>query len=781
MSEKIDIKIDNNEELNFLPVIALRGMVIFPESLIHFDLGRERSINALQEAMNEDRTVFLVPQIDSEVDDPKAGDLHKIGVVAKIKQIIKLNDGFMKVLIDAKYRAKVLEYDLEADYISALVKPYPINKVKAKEKDTMEAFVRIIKETFEDYMDVAPKMGKEVVFNVFAIADANTLCEYIATNVMFKLEDKMTVLKENSVEKRLKYILDFLNNEYNVLQIEADIKSKVQYELEKNQKEYYLRQQIRTLSQELDTSEEGVSETEEYKEKINALKISDDSKTKLLKELTRLERMSSSSQEAAVIRTYLDTCLDIPWDIQTKEQVDILKAEKILDKKHYGMNKVKDKVLEILAVRQLSDKVKGQIICLVGPPGVGKTSIASSVAECLDRNFVRVSLGGVRDESEIRGHRRTYVGAMPGKIVNSFISAKSNNPVILLDEIDKLAGDFRGDPAAALLEVLDSEQNMNFKDHYIDMPLDLSDVFFIATANNYNSIPRPLLDRMDIIELSSYTREEKFNIAKKHLIPKQLDKNGVKKLIKFNNSAIYEMIDSYTKEAGVRSLERVIVSIIRKSAKLIAKKTEEVVLINKEKVIELLGPQKFKSTETNLKDTIGVANGLAWTSVGGEMLPIEVTVIPNGSGKLELTGSLGNVMKESCRIALSYIKANAKKYKVETEFSKIDIHIHAPEGAVPKDGPSAGITLTTALLSVLTNKKVKGNVAMTGEVTLQGRVLPIGGLKEKAMAAYREGIKTVIIPFDNEPNLYDVDKVIKEKITFVPVKNVDEAIDINLC
>ncbi len=781
MSDKIDIKIDNDNHMDFLPVIALRGMVIFPESLVHFDLGREKSINALQEAMNEDRTIFLVPQIDSEVDEPKAKDLHKIGVVAKIKQIIKLNDGFMKVLIDAKYRAKVEEYDLEADYISALVKPYPISKVKDSQKDTIEAFVRIIKETFESYMDVAPKMGKEVIFNVFAIEDGNMLCEYIATNVMFKIEDKMTVLKENSVEKRLKFVLDFLNNEYNVLQIEADIKSKVQYELEKNQKEYYLRQQIRTLSQELDTSEDGVSESEEYKNKINALSISEDSKNKLLKELTRLERMSASSQEAAVIRTYLDACLDIPWDTQTKEQVDIIKAEKILDKKHYGMEKVKDKVLEILAVRQLSDKVKGQIICLVGPPGVGKTSIASSVAECLNRNFARVSLGGVRDESEIRGHRRTYVGAMPGKIVNSIIGAKSNNPVILLDEIDKLAGDFRGDPAAALLEVLDSEQNMNFKDHYIDLPLDLGNVFFIATANNYSAIPRPLLDRMDVIELSSYTREEKFNIAKKHLIPKQLEKNGVKKLIKFNNSAIYEMIDGYTKESGVRNLERVIVSIIRKSAKIIAKQKEEIVSVDKTKVVELLGPEKFKTSDIKIKDTLGVANGLAYTSVGGEILPIEVTIIPNGTGKLELTGSLGNVMKESCRIALSYIKANAKKYNIKTEFSKIDIHIHAPEGAVPKDGPSAGITLTTALLSVLTNRKVKGDVAMTGEVTLQGRVLPIGGLKEKAMAAYREGMKTVIIPFDNEANLYDVDKVIKEKIKFVPVKNIDEAISVNLC
>ncbi len=780
MATKVKVKVDNKNDYKYLPVIALRGMVLFPESLIHFDIGREKSINALNEAMDSNRLIFISTQIDADIEDPADDELHKVGVVAQIKQIIKLNEGVMKVLVDALYRAKADSFSVDEKMIHALVTPYPMSKIPEKKQETIEALLRSIKESFEMYTSVAPKMSKEVIYNTFAIEAPNALCEYIASNVMFKIEDKIYIQNENSVEKRLKFILNFLISEYNVLKIEEDIKSKVQYELEKNQKEYYLRQQIKTISQELDISEDGVSEMDDYRDKILELNLDGDSQLKLLKEVARLERMSQSSQEAGVIRTYLDTCLEIPWHIESKERVDIIEAEKILNKKHYGLLQVKEKVLEILSVNQLSKDVKGQIICLVGPPGVGKTSIATSIAECLNRNYVRVSLGGVRDESEIRGHRRTYVGAMPGKIVNSLIQAKSNNPVLLLDEVDKMVGDFRGDPASALLEVLDSEQNTNFKDHYVDLPLDLSNVFFIATANNYNSIPKPLLDRMDIIELSSYTREEKFHIAKKHLIPKQLAKNGVKKLVKFNDSAIYEIIDGYTKEAGVRTLERTIISLLRKSAKVLATKEEEKVTITKAKVTQLLGPEKFKTTGLDLKDRVGVANGLAWTSVGGEMLPIEVTQIPNGNGKLELTGSLGDVMKESCKIALSYIKSNAQRYDIKTDFNKIDIHIHAPEGAVPKDGPSAGITLTTALVSMLTQRAVKGDVAMTGEVTLQGRVLPIGGIKEKAMAAYREGIKTVIIPYDNEPNLYDVDSIVKEKITFLPVKNVDDALNANL-
>lgn len=780
MSVKVKVKTDKLGEYVHLPAIALRGLVIFPGSTVHFDVGREKSINAINEAMSLDRMIYLVPQVDMDIEDPAQADIYDVGVVAEIKQVLKLQDGLVKVMVDAKYRAKTIDVEKNNKFISAIVKQFPVNKIRSGRENNAEALIRSIKQTFEMYLTVGPKLAKEIVSNVFLTDDANKLCEYIAANIMFRIEDKMSILTENSLEKRMNYVLKFLSNEYEVLKIEADIKAKVHAEMDRSQKEYYLRQQIKTMTEELEEGEDTRKESDEYREKISKLGLPQDKTEKLLKEVNRLEKMMGSSQEAAVIRTYLDTCLSLPWNISTKEQMNVLKAQQILDKGHYGMEKVKEKVLEILSVRQIKEDIKGQIICLVGPPGVGKTSIASSIAECLGRNFVRVSLGGVRDESEIRGHRRTYVGAMPGKIVNSLINAKSNNPVLLLDEIDKLAGDFRGDPAAALLEVLDSEQNHSFNDHYIDMPIDLSNVFFIATANNMSAIPAPLLDRMDIIELSSYTREEKFNIAKKHLIPKQLEKNGMKPYVKFNDNAIYEIIDCYTKEAGVRNLERTVVDLLRKCAKIIASGKAEKVTLNKNKVMDMLGAEKFKPNSLDLIDTVGVANGLAWTSVGGEMLPIEVTVIPNGAGRLELTGSLGDVMKESCKIALSYIKANAEKYGITTDFSKIDIHIHAPEGAVPKDGPSAGITLTTALLSVLTKRSVKGNVAMTGEVTLQGRVLPIGGLKEKAMAAYREGIKTVIIPFDNQPNLQDVDIKVKERIKFVPVKTIDQAISVNL-
>ncbi len=781
MSVRVKVKVDNKSEYLHLPALALRGLVCFPDSMIHFDVGREKSINAVNAAMAADRMIFLVPQVDIDVDDPAKADIYDVGVVAEVKQVLKMQqEGFVKVMVQARNRAKAVDIDEEGKHLTALIKEYPVSKIRSGRENIVEALVRSVKETFEVYLSVAPKLSKEVISRVFGEDDPHKLCEYVAANVMFRIYDKMSVLAENSPEKRLNYVLKFLNNEFQVLKLEADIKAKVHAEMEKSQKEYYLRQQIRTISEELDEGEDTRKESDEYRDRIRALNLPADSTEKLLKEVNRLEKMMSSSQEAAVIRTYIDTCLSLPWNTSTKEQNNVLKAEQILDKGHYGLEKVKEKVLEILSVRQIKNDVKGQIICLVGPPGVGKTSIASSIAECLNRNFVRFSLGGVRDESEIRGHRRTYVGAMPGKVINSIINAKSKNPVILLDEIDKLASDFRGDPAAALLEVLDSEQNHAFVDHYIDLPFDLSDVFFIATANNLSTIPAPLRDRMDIIELSSYTREEKFNIAKKHLIPKQLDKNGMKPYVKFNDRAIYEIIDCYTKEAGVRTLERTIVDILRKCAKVIASKQAEKITVNKKKVIELLGAEKFKPNNMELVDTVGLANGLAWTSVGGEMLPIEVTVIPNGNGRLELTGSLGDVMKESCKIALSYIKSNAERYGIETDFSKIDIHIHAPEGAVPKDGPSAGITLTTALLSVLTKRSVKGDVAMTGEVTLQGRVLPIGGLKEKAMAAYREGIRTVIIPYDNRPNLEDVDKVVKEQIKFVPVKTIDQAISVNL-
>ena len=779
MAVKIDNEVDDKNEQLVLPTIALRGLVLFPNNFVSFDVGREQSINAIEAAMKADRLVYLVPQMDFDVDEPQAEDLYDIGVTAEVKQILRIHENIIKVLVETKVRAKTIDIEFD-EYIISTIKPYPLAKARSNNSDKMKALSRTIKDSFEQYISVAPKISKEVISNTFAIDDPNELCEYIATNIMFKVEDKMQILTENSVIKRLNYVLNLLNEEYKILKIENEIKDKIQLEIDKNQKEYYLRQQMKAISEELDGSDSLQKESEIYRHKIISLKLNKDNEDKLLKEVSRLERMSASSQEATVSRTYIDTCLDIPWNNKSKEQINVNKAKHILDNGHYGLTNVKDKVLEILSIRKLSNSSKGQILCLVGPPGVGKTSIASSIAKCLGRNFARISLGGVRDEAEIRGHRRTYVGALPGKIVNALIQAKTKNPVILLDEIDKMSGDFKGDPAAALLEVLDAEQNHNFKDHYIDMPVDLSEVFFIATANSFSGIPAPLLDRMDIIELSSYTREEKFNIAKKHLIPKQLEKNGMKPYVKFTDSGLYYIIDSYTKEAGVRTLERTIVDILRKCAKKITMENVDKISVTKNVVSELLGVEKYLPNPTLLSDNIGVANGLAWTQVGGEMLPIEVTVIPNGNGKLELTGSLGDVMKESCKIALSYIRSNVEKYKIEQDFSKIDIHIHAPEGAVPKDGPSAGITLTTALLSVLTKRKVRGTVAMTGEVTLQGRVLAIGGLKEKSMAAYREGIKTVIIPYDNIKNLEDVDAKVKENVKFVPVKTIDEALAVNL-
>ncbi len=780
MSERINIKTDTNIDYFHLPTVALRGLVIFPDSVVHFDVGREKSINAINEAMKGNRLVYLVPQADITVEDPSQADIYDVGVLASVKQILKHQDGVIKVMVEALERAKTVDISNDGDYLTAIIKPYPVKTIRSDRLNTVEALVRTIKEKFEEYLTVAPKISRDIIGKIFDEENPNLLREALAATVMFKVEDKMNIMAENSVEKRLKYVLEYLNNEIEVLKIESEIKYKVHSEMDKSQREYYLRQQIKTISDELGDGEDTTGECDEYREKIAAANMGKENKEKLLKEVNRLEKMMGSSQEAAVIRTYLDTVLSLPWNESTKEQLDIKKAETILNRDHYGLDKVKEKVLEILAIRQISNDTKGQILCLVVPPGVGKTSIAKSVAECLGRNYRRLSLGGVRDESEIRGHRRTYIGAMPGKIINTMIDAKSSNPLILLDEIDKLAGDFRGDPAAALLEVLDSEQNNSFVDHYIDLPFDLSKVFFIATANDRSSIPGPLLDRMDVIELPSYTREEKFNIAKKHLIPKQLDKNSMKSCVKFNDAAIYEIIDCYTREAGVRNLERTIVTLLRKCAKEILSDDIAKITLTKEKVKNLLGVERFKRDENEHADLVGVANGLAWTSVGGEMLPIEVALIPTGSGKLEITGNLGKVMEESCRIALSYIKANKEKYGIKYDFSKIDLHIHAPEGAVPKDGPSAGVTITTALLSVLTDRKIKGDVAMTGEVSLQGRILPIGGLREKRMAAYREGMKTVIIPYGNKPNLEEVDAIVKEKIKFIPVKTVDRAISVNM-
>ena len=559
--------------------------------------------------------------------------------------------------------------------------------------------------------------------------------------------------------------------------MEKEIDDKVNEQMDKNQRDYYLREQMRAIADELDETEDARAEADTYRGRIQALPLPEEAHEKLMKETDRLARMQGNSQEAAVIRTYLDTCLDLPWGKSTVDNLDIKRAQSILDRDHYGLKKVKDRILEILAVRKLSPDVKGQIICLVGPPGVGKTSIARSIAECMGRTYARMSLGGVRDEAEIRGHRRTYIGAMPGKIMSALSTAKTSNPLLLLDEIDKLAGDFRGDPAAALLEVLDPEQNKTFKDHYLDIPFDLSDVLFITTANDASAIPGPLLDRMDLIELPSYTRVEKFHIARNHLLPKQLKNNGLEGIVALTDDAIYGVIDGYTREAGVRNLERTLVDVLRKCARTIAAGDAEQVTVSAEDLENLLGPRRVKPEFLNRTQMVGVANGLAWTSVGGETLPIEVQVIEEGSGKIELTGSLGDVMKESAQLALTYTRVHAKEYGIDAaKLKTVDIHIHAPEGAVPKDGPSAGVTLTTALISCLSGRPVRGDVAMTGEITLHGNVLPIGGLREKSMAAYREGMKTVLIPQDNVSDLYDVDPVVKKAIHFVPVSDLSQVL-----
>ena len=588
-------------------------------------------------------------------------------------------------------------------------------------------------------------------------------------------------MDENTLAGRLEKLIELLRRECQVMQIEKEISDKVNESMDKNQRDYYLHEQLNIISSELGEGDDTHAEAEDYRRRILELHLEEESETKLLKEVDRLAKMQGSNQEATVIRTYLDTCLDLPWNTFTEDDLDIRKAQEILDHDHYGLKKVKDRILEMLAVRKLAPDVKAQIICLVGPPGVGKTSIARSIAKCLHRKYVRLSLGGVRDEAEIRGHRRTYIGAMPGKIISAMITAKSQNPLILLDEIDKLAGDFRGDPAAALLEALDPEQNNTFKDHFLDIPYDLSHVLFITTANDLGGIPAPLRDRMDIIELPSYTRVEKYNIARRHLLPKQLELCGLTGKVTLSQQALYGIIDGYTREAGVRTLERTINSVLRKCARKIASGDTEKVSVTESMLEELLGPRMVKPEFLNRDNAVGIANGLAWTSVGGETLPIEVQVIEDGAGKITVTGSLGDVMKESAQLAITYARVHAAEYGIDAEkLKKCDLHIHAPEGAIPKDGPSAGVTLTTALISCLSGRPVRGDVAMTGEITLHGNVLAIGGLREKSMAAYREGMKLVLIPKDNESDLYDVDEEVKQNLQFVPVSTLAQVLDIAL-
>jgi len=657
------------------------------------------------------------------------------------------------------------------------VRPVPVRGIGADKRTQTEALVRSLKDCFEEYLSYNPQISKDVIYNIVSSDSPLFLSEYMPANLLLKYEDKQTILNESSLLSRLEKLLMLLRQECQVLEIERDLDDKVNASLDKGQREYYLREQMHIISEELGDSEDTRAEADTYRQKIAALKLDDESTEKLLKECDRLARMQSNSAESGVIRSYLDTCLGLPWHITTEDDLDQAHARRVLDREHYGLQKVKERILELLAVRRLNTEVKGQIVCLVGPPGVGKTSIAHSIADCMGRKFARMSLGGVHDEAEIRGHRRTYIGAMPGRIISAINSAKSSNPVILLDEIDKLAGDYKGDPSSALLEVLDPEQNRTFKDNYLDIPFDLSEVLFITTANDASTIPGPLYDRMDVIELPSYTRTEKFNIAKRHLLPKQLKNNGLNGKVTMTSGAIYEIIDGYTREAGVRNLERTITSVLRKCAQKIAAGETEKISVSGTMVKSLLGPEKVKPTFISRTDSVGIANGLAWTSVGGEMLPVEVAVIPNGTGKIEITGSLGDVMKESAQLAVTYARVHAEEYGIAPDrFKNTDLHIHAPEGAVPKDGPSAGVTLTTALVSALSGIPVRHDLAMTGEITLHGNVLPIGGLKEKSMAAFREGISTVLIPKENATDLYEVDDEVKEKIHFIPVERLSQVL-----
>lgn len=760
-----------------IPVLALRGLVLFPHMVLHFDVGREKSLHALSMAMNGDRKIFLVAQIDENEETPSMSGLYKVGTVAEIRQIVRSQGESLRVLVDGCYRGKLLDM-FEEDKVSVgEVLPYPAAG-RIANRPFSDALVRTVKDLFDEYVSLAPRMPKEIVDNILECSDPALIAEYIAGNIPFEVQDKQHLLEQNSTRRRLEIIAQLLESENEILALEADIQDRVKEAMDKNQRDYYLREQLRVINEELGDGDASYEEPDEFREKIKALLTTDDNKEKLLKEVSHLEKMPPNSQEAAVIRSYLEICLELPWGCYTKDIIDLKKAAKLLDKEHYGLKKIKERVLEALAVRALAPDINGQILCFVGPPGVGKTSIVRSIAQTMGRRYARIALGGIKDESEIRGHRKTYVGSMPGRIINAIKQAGSANPVLLLDEVDKLSNDYRGDPSSALLEVLDAEQNCTFRDHYIEMPFDLSHVFFIATANDRSAIPTALLDRMEVIELPSYTREEKFQIAKRHLLPKQRERHGLTiQQIAVTDGAIYDLIDHYTREAGVRTLERRLAALCRKvAAKVVAGEAAEKITIKSAELPDYLGPRYITEDIVPKEDSIGLVNGLAWTAVGGELLQVETAIVP-GTGKTITTGSLGDVMKESVMAAITYIRSVAESYEIENTFYKDkDIHIHFPEGAVPKDGPSAGITTCTALISALANIPVRHDVAMTGEITLRGRVLAIGGLREKSMAAYKSGIKTVIIPAANEPDLAEIDDVVKKAIHFIPVHTMEEVL-----
>lgn len=762
--------------ISTLPLLALRGLVVFPNTTVQFEVGRDKSIQALQEAVNTDQCIFLVAQQNIADEDPAPSALCKTGVVVRLLQVLRMPSDTVRVKVEALYRARVRNMVQVEPFMVAEVREVQTRSMADKEGET--AFFRTCRDYFHKYIECGGDVADAARSDLMMLRDNATFADRITDLLPTTPENKQKVLDALSLEARFEEVVRILADEVRIAELERGIERQVQSAIDKNQRDYYLHEQMRVIASELGEDDDPVNEADELREKVKALNLAAEVEEKLLKECGKLAKMPYGSHEATVVRNYLDTCLQLPWHTFSEENLDIEAARRVLDRDHYGLEKVKERILEVLAVRHLTGGTKGQVICLVGPPGVGKTSIAKSVAEALGRTYVRVSLGGVRDESDIRGHRRTYIGSMPGRIIHAIEKAKTSNPLILLDEIDKLGNSYNGDPSAALLEVLDTEQNNAFVDHYLEVPYDLSQVLFITTANNAENIPSPLFDRMDVITLSSYTAEEKFRIARQHLVKKQLAQNGLdSKKLRFSDKAIRLMIDGYTREGGVRSLERLIAKICRKRAQELLSAAEYTLTVTDKTLSTYLGPRRYKEEADAKKDEIGVVNGLAWTSVGGETMPVEVAVL-DGTGKVELTGSLGDVMKESAKAALSYVRSRADRWNIAGDFYKTkDIHIHVPEGAVPKDGPSAGVTMATAMVSALTGIPVRHDVAMTGEISLRGRVLPIGGLKEKTMAAYRHHMKTVVIPQDNESDLSEVDDVVRRSIHFVTAHNMDTVLE----
>lgn len=774
---------ESNENLFLeLPIIPLRGIVVFPKMVLHFDVGRKKSIKALQKAMDDDQKVFLVCQKDASVDEPNIDDMYDVGVICTIRQMMRIpGSENMRVVVEGDERATLYSFTSVKPYIGGLVEIAGDNNSNLEISDDEDkAYQRIIKREFERYASLMPKISNEVIAKVISIKNSGELADFVCSNTFLDYYEKQDVLSALDPSERICQLVVYLKKENNALEIESEIQEKVQNEIDKSQREYYLREEMKVISEALGESDNPLEEAEEYKSKVSALKCSDDIKEKLLKECDKLAKMPSGSHEGTVERNYLDKCLEIPFGKYTKDSINLEKSRKILDKEHYGLDKVKERIVDSLAVYKRNPEFNGQILCLAGPPGVGKTSIVKSLAKSMGRKYVRIALGGIHDEAEIRGHRKTYIGSMPGRIVEAVIKSGVMNPIILLDEIDKVGNDFKGDPSSALLEALDPEQNNSFADHYIEFPLDLSRVLFITTANDVSAIAGPLYDRMEVIELNSYTALEKFYIAKKHLVKKEMIKHSLtSREFKISDDAINILIENYTREAGVRTLEKQIATLCRKATVSLESGAKSFKVTDKN-IEEYLGKKKFSDDLVSKEDQVGIVNGLAWTSVGGTMLPIEVSVL-NGTGKIELTGNLGDVMKESAKTAVSYIRSKASEYGIDEDFYKNkDIHIHAPEAAVPKDGPSAGLAITTAIVSELTGIAIKSNVAMTGEISLKGKALAIGGLKEKSMAAYKAGCDTVIIPQDNKKDLDEISDEVKQVIDFISVKKFDEVLPIAL-